>query len=205
MPIFGKIFERLIFSSLYSYLISNKLITDKQSGFIKGDSTTNQLLAITHMIHSAFDCDIPKEVRSVYLDISKAFDKVWHEGMIFKLKQVGVGGYMLDILTDFLSNRFQRTTLNGKSSEWKPIKAGVPQGSVLGPLLFLLYINDLIDGMKSDARIFADDTSLFVVVDDPLTSFEILSHDLKLVEAWAKQWHMSFNPAPPKPPIEVVF
>ena len=73
------------------------------------------------MIHSAFDCDIPKEVRSVYLDISKAFDKVWHEGMIFKLKQVGVGGYMLDILTDFLSNRFQRTTLNGKSSEWKVI------------------------------------------------------------------------------------
>ena len=112
---------------------------------------------------------------------------------------------MLEIITDFLSNRFQRTTINGKSSEWKHIDAGVPQGSVLGPLLFLLYINDLLDGMKSDARIFADDTSLFVVVDDPQTSFEILSHDLKLVETWAKQWRMSFNPDPAKPPIEIVF
>ncbi len=157
------------------------------------------------MIHSEFDCDIPKEVRSVYLDISKAFDKVWHEGLIFKLKQYGISGHMLNILTDFLSNRLQRTTLNGKSSNWNGISAGVPQGSVLGPLLFLLYINDLLDGMKSDARIFADDTSLFVVVDDPQTAFEILSHDLKLVEVWARQWHMSFNPDPAKPPIEIVF
>ena len=95
--------------------------------------------------------------------------------------------------------------INGKSSGWRNIEAGVPQGSVLGPLLFLLYINDLIDGMKSDARIFADDTSLFVVIDDPQTAFEILSHDLRLVEAWAKQWHMSFNLDPTKPPIEIVF
>ena len=157
------------------------------------------------MIHSAFDCDIPKEVRSVYLDISKAFDKVWHEGLIFKLSQIGVSGKMMGILADFLSSRFQRTTINGKSSEWRIIQAGVPQGSVLGPLLFLLYINDLLDGMKSDARIFADDTSLFVVVNDPQTSLEILDHDLRLVEAWAKQWRMSFNPDPSKPPIEVVF
>ena len=135
-PIFGKVFERLVFKSLYSYLIDNKFITSKQSGFIKGDSTTNQLLSITHMIHTAFDCDVPKEVRSVYLDISKAFDKVLHEGLIFKLRQVGVSGNMLEILTDFLSNRFQRTTINGKSSEWSQIQAGVPQGSVLGPLLF---------------------------------------------------------------------
>lgn len=187
MPIFGKVFERLIFKSLYSYLIGNKFITGKQSGFIKGDPTTNQLLSITHMIHSTFDCDIPKEVRSVYLDILKAFDKVWHEGLIFKHTQISVSGYILDIIADFLSNRLQRTTINGKTSQWKHIEAGVPQGSVLGPLLFLLYINDLIDGMKSEARIFADDTSLFVVVDDPLTSFEILDHDLRLVEAWAKQ------------------
>ena len=205
LPIFGKMFERVIFKSLYSYLISNKIITNKQSGFIKGDSTTNQLLSITHMIHSAFDCDIPKEVRSVYLDISKAFDKVWHEGLIFKLRQAGVRGDMLNILSDFLINRYQRTVINGKSSAWSPIQAGVPQGSVLGPLLFLLYINDLLDGMKSDARIFADDTSLFVVVDDPKSSYEILSHDLRLVEEWAKQWRMSFNPDPSKPPIEVVF
>ena len=94
-------FEKLIFTSLYSYLIGNNLISNKQSGFIKGDSTINQLLSITHMIQSAFDCDPPKEVRSIYLDISKAFDKVWHDGLIFKLKQNGIQGKMLQILSNF--------------------------------------------------------------------------------------------------------
>ena len=112
---------------------------------------------------------------------------------------------MLEILSNFLSNRYQRTTLNGKNSSWSPIEAGVPQGSVLGPLLFLVYINDITDGLKSEVRIFADDTSLFVVVDDPLVAFEILNHDLKLIEKWANQWKMSFNPDITKPPIEIIF
>mgnify|MGYP002172651834 CR=1 FL=1 len=116
LPIFSKVFEKVIFTSLYSYLISNNLISDKQSGFIKGDSTINQLLSITHMIQSAFDCDTSKEVRSIYLDISKAFDKVWHSGLIIKLKQNGIKGKMLDKLSNFLTNRHQRTTLNGKTS-----------------------------------------------------------------------------------------
>ena len=205
LPIFAKIFERIIFKDLYSYLFSNRLITEKQSGFIKGDSTINQLLSITHMIHQSFDCEPPKEVRSLYLDISKAFDKVWHKGLLFKLEQNGIRGSLLRLIQDFLSNRFQRTVINGKSSSWSPIEAGVPQGSVLGPLLFLVYINDLIDGMKSDARIFADDTSLFVIVDDPVTAHEILSHDLILVEQWANRWRMSFNPDVTKPPIEIIF
>ena len=163
LPIFSKIFENIIFKNLYSYLLSNNLISTKQSGFIKGDSTINQLLSITHMINLAFDCDISKEVRSVYLDISKAFDKVWYSGLIFKLKQNGVDRNILQPINSFLENRQQRTQINGKESEWEDLRAGVPQGSVLGPLLFLVYINDLIYGMKSDARIFAYDTSLFVV------------------------------------------
>ena len=85
------------------------------------------------MIHSAFDCDILKEVRSVYLYISKAFDEVWHEGLIFKLKQHGFSGHKLNILTDFLSNCLQRTTINGKSSNWNSIGTGVPRGTALGP------------------------------------------------------------------------
>ena len=205
LPIFAKIFERIIFKDLYYHLMSNKLITENQSGFIKGDSTINQLLSITHMIHQSFDCDVPKEVRSVFLDISKAFDKVWHRGLLFKLKQNGVHGNLLALLDNYLSNRYQRTVINGKSSSWLPVEAGVPQGSVLGPLLFLVYINDLIEGMKSDARIFADDTSMFVIVDDPYQAYQTLCHDLNLVEEWAHQWRMSFNPDPTKPPIEVIF
>lgn len=117
LPIFSKIFEKIIFKNLYSYLMSNNLISTNQSGFIKGDSTINQLLSITHMINLAFDCDIPKEVRSVYLDISKAFDKVWYSGLIFKLKQNGVDRNILQPINSFLENRQQRTQINGKESE----------------------------------------------------------------------------------------
>ena len=90
------------------------------------------------MIQSAFDCDPHKEVWSIYLDISKAFDEVRHAGLIFKLKHNGIQGKMLQILSTFLNNRYQGTTMNGKPSSWSSIEAGGPQGSVLGPLLFIV-------------------------------------------------------------------
>ena len=157
------------------------------------------------MIRTSFDCEVPKEVRAIFLDISKAFDKVWHPGLVHKLKQNGICDDMLQILDNFLSDRYQRVTLNGKNSSWRKIHAGVPQGSVLGPLLFLIYINDLIVGMKCDARIFADDTSIFKIVNDVNDAFSDLNHDLKLVEQWGRQWRMSFNPDSLKPPVEVIF
>ena len=101
------------------------------------------------------------EVRGVFLDISKAFDKVWHEGLIYKLQQNGISGELLNILVDFLNNRKQRVVLNGQSSNWVDVKAGVPQGSIMGPLLFLIYINDLPEGLITNAKLFANDTSLF--------------------------------------------
>ena len=108
LPIFGKIFEKIIFDSLYSYLIENKMITPKQSGFIKGDSTINQLLSISQKIHEAFDCEIPSEVYAIFLDISKAFDKVWHPGLLFKLKQLGIDDAMLNILESFFSRKMSK-------------------------------------------------------------------------------------------------
>ena len=113
------------------------------------------------------------------MDISKAFDKVWHEGIIFKLKQNGFSDDLLNILCDFLKNRKQRVTPNGQSSSWTNVNAGVPQGSILGPLLFLIYVNDLSDGLSSNAKLFADDTSLFSVVHDINTSATELNKDLK--------------------------
>ena len=162
LSVCGKIFERLLYDSLFEFLNGNNLISPYQSGFKPGDSCINQLLSITHEIYSSFDNDL--EVRGVFLDISKAFDKVWHAGLIYKLRRNGIPGVLIKILSDFLNSRYQRVVLNGQTSNWSKIKAGVPQGSILGPLLFLVYINDLSVGLISNPKLFADDTSLFSVI-----------------------------------------
>ena len=164
LPICGKIFERLIYNSLFKFFIANELIFCKQSGFKPDDSSINQLLSITHEIYKFFDDEY--EVRVVFLDMSKAFDKVWHNGLIYKLKQNGVSGDLLRWITDFLDDRKQRVVLNGQYSSWASVKAGVPQGSILGPLFFLIFINDLSDNLISNPKLFADDTYLFSVVQD---------------------------------------
>ena len=203
LPIFAKIFERILFSKMYNYRISNDLITKNQSGFRPGDSVTNQLIYLVDEIHSSLDMNI--DVRSIFLDMSKAFDKVWHEGLLFKLKRNGINGKLLQLLSSYLKNRKQRVVINGYESEWGEIESGVPQGSVLGPLLFLVYINDLEDGIKSKVIFFADDTSLFSIVNDPKLSALELNHDLEKISLWAKQWKMSFNPDPNKQAVEIVF
>ena len=98
----------------------------------------------------------------MFLDISKAFDKVWHQGFLYKLKHNGISGNLLQTLTDFLKDRKQRVVLNGKNSSWTNVEVGVPQGSIQGPLLFLIYICDLPDNLLTNVKVFADDTSLFL-------------------------------------------
>ena len=142
----------------------NKLLYDKQLGFRPGDSTINQLLSITHDIYNAFEHH--HDTHAVLLDISKAFNKVWHEGLLLKLKSNGISSHLLNLFSNLLDERYQRTVLNGKSSDRKQITARVPQGSVLGPLLFLIYINDLADNIMSNVKLFAGDTSVFNVVFD---------------------------------------
>ena len=110
---------------------------------------------------------------------------------MFKLKQNGIDGKLLSLMGSYLSDRKQRVIINGSVSEWGLLQAVVPQGSLLGPLLFLIYINDMEEGIKSQIKFFADDTSLFSVVIDPLLSAAELNHDLKLIESWAFQWKMS--------------
>ena len=205
LPICGKIFEKCIYNTLYSYFESNNIFSSCQSGFRKKDSCVSQLLAITHEIFKNFDACPSLETRAVFLDISKAFDKVWHEGLLFKLESYGIKGPLLTLITSFLTDRFQRVVLNGQCSTWKEVLAGVPQGSLLGPLFFLVYINDLPVGLQSNVKIFADDTSLFSVMLDSLKSLTLLNSDLRLIMKWAVQWKMSFNPDPSKQAVEIIF
>ena len=118
LPIFGKVLEKLIFDRLYHYLSQNGLLNENQSGFRPEDSTVNHLLSIVNSIFTAFDSNPTLDVRSVYLDISKAFDRVGHQGLIYKLHQFGVSGKLLLLMQSFLSDRKQRTVLNGKTSTW---------------------------------------------------------------------------------------
>ena len=203
LPICGKILEKIIFDQVYSFLNKNKLISKNQSGFRPGDSTIYQLISITSNIFDSFEKY--DETRALFLDISKAFDKVWHDGLIFKLKCNGISGNLLKFFENYLHNRQQRVVLNGTASDWRSVTAGVPQGSVLGPLLFLVYINDLTDNISSQMRLFADDSSLFTRVEGVDQTHEKLVKDLQTVTNWAYQWKMVFNPDISKQAIEVIF
>ena len=154
-----------MFTRLYSFLADIGFFYSLQSGFRPGHSTINQLTYLVHKIHQALDNG--KEVRVVFLDVSKAFDRVWHTGLLFKLQKLGVQDPLLSWIKNYLCDRKQRVVIEGQSSEWKSINSGVPQGSVLGPLLFLVYINDITEGLESIPLLFADDTALLEIVDSP--------------------------------------
>ena len=133
------------------------------------------------------------------LDISKAFDRVWHAGLLHKLKSYGISGQIFGLISSFLSNRRLRVVLDGKSSQEYPVNAGVPEGSILGPTLFLLYINDLPDDVICDIAIYADDTTLYSKCDqasDLWQKLELASElesDLRDTVVWGKKWFIDFN------------
>ena len=183
-------------------IVYNNLITKNQSGFRPGDSTTNQLLYLVNEIHKAFDDPKCLEIRAVFLDISKAFDKVWHDGLLFKLNQNGISDKLFE---DYLHDRKQRVVLNGFYSDYSPIESGVPQGSVLGPLLFLVYINDLEKILNPMLSFLQTISNIISLVKDPVTSANDLNHDLDMVYQWAHQWKLEFNPDPTKQATEILF
>ena len=129
----------------------------------------------------------------------------WHEGLIFKLKQNGISGNLLNLFQNYLKNRKQRVVLNGYSSEYSLVESGVPQGSVLAPLLFLIYINDLETKIRSNIIFFADDTMLFSIVKKPEMTASDLNQDLEEISSWAFQWKLQFNPDVNKQATEMLF
>ena len=188
----GKLMERCVHKHLTKYFTENNVISPYQSGFVSGDSTLNQLLYLSNEFYKALDGG--KEIRIIFCDISKAFDRVWHKGLIYKLKSAGLSGSLIDWLSNYLENRLQRVCLNNCTSTWQSINAGVPQGSILGPLLFLIFINDIVKDIRGIIRLFADDTILFDIVEDPLLTGITLNVDLSRIFAWAKQWLVEFQP-----------
>ena len=194
LSISSKIIERVAFRQMFNFIRDNNLLYKQQSGFIPGDSCSNQLVYLYDNIVKAME--YKKQVKFIFCDITKAFDRVWHTGLLHKLSNFGFHGLALRWLTHYLTNRKQRVVLENQTSDWSQIHAGVPQGSVLGPLLFLLYINDLPKGLSSGVSMFADDTCLYIDFnrDDYTQRQEMLQQDIKKIEDWSKQWLVTFNP-----------
>ena len=122
LPIASKIFEKAIYHNLLNHIERENLLNINQSGFRANDSCINQLISITHEIYCAFNCNPSLEVRGIFLDLSKAFDKVWHQRLLFKLESFGIRGKLLNLLHNYLCNRFQKVLLSGQESSWLPIK-----------------------------------------------------------------------------------
>ena len=166
-------------------------ITPAQSGFLPNHSTVTQLLDLYHNIQE--ELDERKEMYVLFCDISKAFDRTSHKGIITKLFQMGIRGPFLNLFKNYLSDRKQRVTIGGEFSKWLPIKAGIPQGSVLGPLLFLVFINDIGCNINFGLRLFADDAthshaSINLIMDEP----EIQT-DINGLIFWGNKWEVTYS------------
>ena len=163
------------------------------------------MLSLIHDIYANFDQYPTLEVRASFLYISKAFDRVSHEGLLVKLERIEILEILVSLLRSFLGNRFQQVVLNCQCSSWSSVLAGVPQGSILAPLLSPIYINDLPDNLQTTAKLFAGDKSLFSTMYDPNISASQLDSDMKKYSHWAYKWKMIFNPDLCKQAQEVIF
>ena len=188
--IIGKILESIISDALLNHFNHHSLLNANQHGFVPKRSCTSQLLMVLEDWTRAIQRNSYSDV--IYLDFSKAFDTVPHKRLLHKLLSYGVQGSLFMWITSFLSNRFQRVAVNNSYSDWKPVTSGVPQGSVLGPLLFAIYVNDMPSVVSSKLFKFADDTKLYRTISSPL-DIQTLQNDLDLLYNWSIDWLLRFN------------
>lgn len=190
LPIMSKLFEKLLLKRLKPIIERKNLIPDHQFGFRNNHSTIDQVHRITNTIEKTLE--EKKVCSSIFLDVAQAFDKVWHEGLLYKLKTILPKQYT-DILESYISDRYFRVKQNGAYSALKEIRAGVPQGSVLGPILYLLYTSDLPTLDNNIVATFADDTAIMSVSE----SLEISSQNLQIavnqIQQWTKKWRIKLN------------
>ena len=188
-----KVMERIIHRQLTTVLESNHLISNYQHGFRRQRSTVTLLLTAVH--DWAACLERRHSVHCIFLDLAKAFDSVPHTRLLLKLECLGIRGNLLSWLDHFLTKRFQRVVINGTFSGWLPVLSGVPQGSVLGPLLFLLYVDDIYRCVSySSVQMFADDIALYREIVLP-SDQELLQEDLNQVYAWSCKWLLNLNPS----------
>ena len=194
--IISKVMEAVVQNQLQSYLLCNHLISDRQFGFRPHHSTADILTILTQNWSNSLDKG--NEVRLIALDIKGAFDKVWHNGLCSKLMGKGVSGKLLTWIRSYLSDRSIRVVLSGQSSSTCTINASVPQGSILGPLLFSVFIDDLVYECENDLYLYADDSTLFCEIkttDDPVAKTASLNRDLERMKNWADCWNVTFEPS----------
>ena len=187
----SKIMEHILTKHIMKHLESNNILYKLQHGFRAKHSTETQLLTFVHDLYKNLRDNMQTDV--IVMDFAKAFDKVPHKNLIHKLKEYGIGGYINQWIVSFLHQRQQRVVCEGEMSSWTPVTSGVPQGSVVGPILFLVYINDLPAKLQSKVRLFADDTIIYMSVTNEGDAVT-LQKDLKLLEEWEAKSHMSFHP-----------
>jgi ribonuclease P/MRP protein subunit RPP40 len=188
-----KTLEHIVSSSITKHFTKNDMFYELQHGFREKRSCQTQLLMLVDDILKSLT--LKSQVDLILLDFSKAFDMVNHEKLLYKLHFYGVRGQTLKWIKAFLDNRSQSVVVSGSTSGTIPVSSGVPQGSVLGPLLFLIYINDLPDSVKhSKVRLFADDTAIYISLTVSSHS-SLLQQDLHQLELWEEKWDMKFNPS----------
>ena len=187
-----KICESLLKDSIMKYMMSNNLLSANQYGFVSGRSCVSQLVDVFDDWTKAWDAGNGVDV--IYTDFMKAFDKVPHERLLVKLKSYGIVGDVLEWIRQFLMNRRQRVCVEGNFSDWADIASGIPQGSVLGPILFLVYINDL-PSCVTDCRvkIFADDTKLYKEIQSE-SDCSVLQSNIENIYEWSRKWQLRFHP-----------
>ena len=185
-----KLLERLIKDHMVEFLVKHKLLNSSQHGFLKARSCLTNMLCFLEEITKWIDVGSPVDI--IYLDFQKAFDKVPHQRLLLKLKAHGIGDSITDWIEQWLTDRRQRVVVDGEVSNWKSVLSEVPQGSVLGPILFLIYINDLDDSITSNVLKFADDTKLFRKVNTDGDK-QHLQNDLDRLVKWSEKWQMLFN------------
>lgn len=190
LPTLSKVFEKLLLKRLNPIIEDKKIIPSHQFGFRNYHATIEQVHRIVNKIHQTFE--ERKYCSAVFLDISQAFDKVWHKGLLYKIKKM-LPYHFFEIIESYLSQRYFYVNHKNEFSEILEIQAGVPQGSVLGPLLYLLFTSDLPKGPNTMLATFADDTAILATNENPIYASNMIQFNLNLMQTWFEKWKLKAN------------